>query len=141
MKEAMRNKDRKTAMLMRMIKAKVTEYTTSKGYQGESGDSLWLPIIESYVKASKKILADYTALGDEGAAHAEEISWEISSLEIYLPQKADEDTTRTWVMEAINALGGAEHAKVGMVMGSVMKAHKADVDPQLVRKLVSEFLA
>ena len=141
MKDAMRAKDRRTTTLMRMIKSKVLEEKTSSKYDGQDGDSLWLRVITSYVKMSRKALTDYRALGEAGAEHGDQVEWEIQALEQYLPKKADEATTRTWVAEAIEACGGADKAQVGPVMGKLMKAHKAEIDPQLAKKLISEALA
>ena len=145
MKDAMRNKDRRTSTLMRMIKSKVTERTTSKEYQSSAnpptGDALWQEVIEAYVKASKKVLADYLKLGDDAAEHADQVQWEITALQEYMPQLADEAQTRIWVREAIEKLGGAESAVVGRVMGEVMKAHKGEVDPGLTNKIAREELA
>jgi hypothetical protein len=145
MKDAMRNKDRRTSTLMRMIKSKVTERTTSKEYQSSSnpptGDALWQEVIEAYVKASTKVLADYLKLGEDGAEHADQVQWEIDALQEYMPQLADEAQTRVWVREAIEKLGGAESAVVGRVMGEVMKAHKGEVDPGLTNKVAREELA
>ena len=141
MKDAMRSKDRRTAVLMRMIKSKVTERVTSKSYRGEEGDTLWQGVIESYVKAARKTLADYQALGADGAEHADQVQWEIDTLQEYMPQLADADQTRQWVREAIENLGGAGSAVVGRVMGEVMKAHKGEVDPGLTRQIAQEELA
>jgi len=142
MKEAMRAKDAPTKDLMRMIKSKVTEQLTSKSYKGErEGDGLWLNVIEAYVKMSQKALIDYEALGEEGAEHATQVRWEIDALKMYLPQRADEATTEVWVQEAIDALGGASQAKVGAVMGAVMKAHKGEVEPALVKSVVGRLLS
>lgn len=140
MKEAMRAKDSPTKDLMRMIKSKVTELITSKGYSGDGGDAMWLGVIEAYVKASQKTLAEYEALGAEGAEHAAQVRWEISALQEYLPQRADEATTEVWVREAIEAAGGAGVAKIGAVLGLVMKSHKADVEPALVRAIAERLL-
>ena len=139
MKDAMRAKDRRTAVLMRMIKSLVTEKTTSKNYKGEEGDELWQGVIESYVKASRKTLTEYLALGENGAEHAGQVEWEITILNEYLPQLADADQTRQWVRAAITTLG--EGAIMGRVIGEVMKAHKGEVDPTLTRQIIQEELA
>jgi hypothetical protein len=141
MKDAMRAKDRQTAVLMRMIKSKVTERVTDKEYGGETGDVLWQDVIESYVKASQKTLAGYLKLGEAGAEHAAQVQWEIDALQVYMPQLADAEQTRVWVREAIEALGGKEAAQVGRVMGQVMKAHRGLVDPGLTKRIASEELA
>ena len=141
MKDAMRSKDRRTAVVMRMIKSKVTERITSKNYKGEEGDALWQGVIESYVKAARKTFADYQALGADGVEHANQVQWEIDVLQEYMPQLADEAQTRQWVREAIENLGGAGSVALGRVMGEVMKSHKGEVDPGLTRKVVQEELA
>ena len=141
MKDSMRAKDRKTTTLMRMIKSKVIEEKTSSKYDGQDGDPLWLKVITSYVKSSKKALSEYRALGEAGAEHGDQVEWEIQALEQYLPKKASEETTRQWIAEAIEACGGADKAQVGPVMGQLMRAHKAEIDPQLAKKLVADALA
>ena len=141
MKEAMRGKDRKTSMLMRMIKSQVTEKVTSKNFKGEKGDELWFSVIESYVKSSKKNLKEYLDLGDAGEAHAEQVQWEIEALSCYLPQLADKAQTTIWVEEAIAGLGGAQQANIGRVMGGVIKAHKGEVDPALVKSIAQNILS
>ena len=141
MKDAMRNKDRRTSTLMRMIKSKVTERITSKDYKGETGDALWQGVVEAYVKASQKVLVDYLKLGEQGAEHADQVQWEIDALQEYMPQLADEAQTRVWVQEAIASLSGAGPVVVGRVMGEVMKSHKGEVDPGLTKKIAQEELA
>ena len=140
MKDAMRAKDRKTTTLMRMIKSKVIEEKTHPKYDGQDGDPLWLKVITSYVKSSQKALKEYRALGEAGAEHGDQVEWEIQALEGYLPKKASEETTRQWVAEAVEACGGAGQAKVGPVMGKLMQAHKAELDPQLAKRLITEAL-
>ena len=141
MKDAMRGKDRKTTMLMTMIKSQVTERVTSKNYKGEEGDQLWMSVIESYVKSSKKNLKEYQALGDEGAEHAEQVAWEIEALSCYLPKLADATQTQQWVQEVIDRLGGPEKVIIGRVMGEVMKAYKGKVDPSLVKSIAQDMLS
>ena len=140
MKDAMRNKDRRTSTLMRMIKSKVTERTTNKDYNGETGDALWQGVVEAYVKASQKVLIEYLKLGEQGAEHADQVQWEIDALREYMPQLADEAQTRVWVKEAIASLGDASPVVVGRVMGEVMKSHKGQVDPGLTKKIAQEEL-
>ena len=56
LKNAMKAKDQQTLNFVRMLKAKMTEKTTSKGFSGEVDDALWLGIIASYAKGQKKAL-------------------------------------------------------------------------------------
>lgn len=141
LKTAMRNKDKKMLNLVRMLKTKMTEKTTAPGFSGEVDDALWLGVIEAYAKSQKKALSTYETIeGDTAQAHAEQIKWELQAVATWLPQKADEATVRKWVEDAIAGLGGAENAHVGRVMGAVMKAHKSEVDPGMVRAVADELL-
>jgi hypothetical protein len=68
------------------------------------------------------------AAGVGDSEPAEQIRFDLAYLTPYLPSKADEATQRAWVDEAVAALGGKGSAKLGQVMGAVMKAHKDEVD-------------
>ena len=62
-------------------------------------------------------------------------------IEEFLPQLADEDTTRQWVQEAIAKTGATEMKELGRVMGALMGAHKGEMDGSLARRLVQEALS
>ncbi len=65
---------------------------------------------------------------------------ELAVIESYLPRLADEATTRAWVREAIAASGAAKPGDLGRAMGTLMKAHKGEVDGNLARRLAAELL-
>jgi uncharacterized protein len=141
LKDAMRAKDQQTLNFVRMLKAKMTETTTKKGFSGEIDDALWIDVIGKYAKGQKKALVQYENLEGEAAAeHAVQIQWEIDACDEWLPTLADETTVRGWVQTAIDGLGG-KGAHFGAVMGAVMKNHKDAVDPGMVRRLVEELNA
>lgn len=140
LKAAMRARDKRAVNLVRMLKAKMTEEKTAKGFSGEVDDALWQKVIEKYAKSQRKAIEQYQQGGEAGQAHIEEIEYELRELEPFLPKKADEATVRRWVDEAIEGMGGKERAKVGPVMGVVMKAHKGEADPAVVRSVVEEAL-
>src|SRR5512138_2482530 len=50
LKEAMRNKDARTADCVRMIKTKHMERRTAAGFKGPLDDNLWLDVIGAYQK-------------------------------------------------------------------------------------------
>ncbi len=141
LKQAMRARDQRMLNLVRMLKSRMTERTTASGFSGAVDDDLWIDVIASYAKSQAKAIDQYKAAGAAGAEHVELIEWELAATEEWLPKKADEATVRGWVDAAIAGLGGKENAKLGAVMGAVMKAHKADVEPAMVRQLVQEALA
>ena len=138
LKDAMRAKDRRTLSFIRMLKAAMTETTKKPGFNREVDDALWLEVIAAYAKQQKKALAQNEALeGDGVIEQRDSIQWEITACDEWLPKKADEVTTREWVRVAIESLGGPG-AHFGAVMGAVMKAHRDEVDPSLVRRLAEE---
>ncbi len=141
LKTAMRNRDKQMLGLVRMLKSKMTETLTKPGFSRELDDELWLEVIESYARSQQKALVQYEEIGDAGQEHIEQLQWELNALKAWLPTKADEDTVRVWVQEAVDSLGGPESANFGQVMGAVMKNHKKDVEPTMVRNLVQAALA
>jgi uncharacterized protein YqeY len=79
----------------------------------------------------------------EKAGRTEQLAAEKSELAVideFLPSLADEATTRAWVEEAIATTGASTPKELGRVMGTVMKAHKGDVDGDLARRLATELL-
>lgn len=141
LKASMKARDARTVGLLRMLKARMTETTTAVGFSGPIDDALWLKVIEGYAKMQKKAIEQFALAGEAGRAHIEAIEWEVALCEAYLPKKADTETMRGWVRETIAGLGGKEVAKVGAVMGAVMKAHKDEADAAVVKALVAEELA
>ncbi len=140
MKDSMRARDQRTLDLVRMLKSRMTERTTAKGFSGEVDDALWTQVIGAYAKSQRKAIDTYKAAGEAGREHIEQIEFELAFCADYLPQKADEAQTRAWVEAAIAGLGGPEGAKLGAVMGAVMKAHRAEVEAQTVRAIAQELL-
>ncbi len=72
MKQAMRARDQPTLDLVRMLKSKMTERTTAKGFDGEVDDALWTAVIGAYAKSLRKAADQFRAVGDAGAEHAME---------------------------------------------------------------------
>lgn len=141
LKTAMRARDKRTVQLIRMVKSKMGEKTTAKGFSGTVTDETWLGVIEAYSKSQRKAIELFKKAGEAGQEHIDQINWEIETLAVYLPEKADEATVRGWVDTALAALGGKEKAKMGQLMGAVMKAHKGEADAGLVRTVVTAALA
>ena len=137
LKTAMPAKDQPMLALVRMLKSRMTELTTSKGFNRTVDDVLWQEVITRYARSQEKAIEQFAKAGERGAGHVAAIRLELSTLAQWLPQKADEATMTAWVDEAIAGLGGPDGANFGQVMGEVMKAHKADVDPKTVKDLIN----
>ena len=140
LKQAMREKDTRTSNVVRMIKTKVTERTTSKGFAGQVDDALLVDVIGAYRKQLQKALTEYEKVGDRGAQQAEELKFEIAFCERYLPKGMDEGALRELVRERISALAIADAKQVGRLVGDVMKTHKGQVEAGEVKRVAEELL-
>jgi uncharacterized protein YqeY len=137
MKDAMRGQRKLELQALRSIRAAFLVRMKEDASETVS-DADCLPILRKLEKQRHESIEAF-----ENAGRAEQAAAERAELEViltFLPSLADEATTRAWVEKAI-AESGAKTAKdLGRVMGALMKAHKADVDGNLARKIASELL-
>ena len=141
LRTAIKDKDTRTASVVRMLKTKLTERTTAKGFSGEVDDALVVDVIGAYRKQLQKALAEYEKVGDRGAAQAAELRFEIQFCERYLPKGLDEAALRTLVRDRLAALGIKDPKQAGRVVGDVMKTHKGQVKAADVKRVAEELLA
>src|SRR5207245_9425521 len=80
--QAIRAKDTRTADVVRMLKTRLQERRTAKGFTGQVDDALLLDGIGAYRKQLQKALAEYEKLGERGAAHAAQLRFEIDFCEL-----------------------------------------------------------
>jgi uncharacterized protein YqeY len=138
--QAIRDKDSRTADVVRMLKSRVTERRTSKGFTGQVDDALVLDVIGAYRKSLQKALPDYEKAGARGEAQAAQLRFEIEFCERFLPRGLDETALRALVRERLGALGVTDPKQVGRVVG-VMKTHKGQVEAGDVKRIAEELLA
>src|SRR6476620_11361243 len=103
LKQAMMQKDQKTADIVRMIKTKIMERRTAKGFSGTVDDALVSDVISAYRKQLQKALTEFEAVGDRGREQAEGLRFEIGFCERFLPKGMDESALRALVKERIAA--------------------------------------
>ena len=138
--KAIREKDQRTADIVRMIKSKIGERRTAKGFAGQVDDALVLDVIGAYRKSLQKALPDYEKAGERGAAQAAQLRFEIQYLERWLPKGMDEAALRALVGERIKALGITDAKQVGRLLGDIMKTHKGQVEAGDVKRIAEELL-
>ena len=141
LKSAIKEKDSRTANVVRMLKTRLTERTTAKGFGGQVDDALVVEVIGAYRKQLQKALAEYEKLGDRGAEQAAELKFEIGFCERFLPKGMDEAALRTLVAERLKALGITDAKQSGRLVGDVMKTHKGQVEAGDVKRLAEELLS
>ena len=137
MKDAMRGQRKLELQALRSIRAGFLMRMKEDASQTVSDEDC-LPILRRLEKQRHESIEAFESAGRTEQAAAEKA--ELAVILAFLPSLADEATTRIWVTTAI-AESGAKTAKdLGRVMGAVMKAHKADVDGNLARRIASELL-
>ena len=141
LKRGMKARDQATLDVVRMIRSKVQEATTAKGFSGEVNDALYMEVIQRYVKQMKKALPDYVAQGERGAEMVEKLEWEVSYLEKFLPQKLGEAETMALVQAAIEATGATDMKQMGMLMGKVVGPNRDTVDAAIVKTCIQKALS
>ena len=138
--QAIKAKDPRTADVVRMLKTKIQERRTAKGFSGEVDDALVLDVIGAYRKLLQKALAEYEKVGERGAAQAAQLRFEIEFCERYLPRTMDEAAARALVRERIAALGISDPKQAGRLVGDIMKTHKGQVEAADLKRIAEELL-
>jgi uncharacterized protein YqeY len=137
---AIRDKDARLAGVVRMLKSRITERRTAKGFSGPVDDALVLDVIGAYRKSLQKALPDYEKAGERGAAQAAQLRFEIEFCERFLPRGLDDAALRALVRERLGALGITDAKQVGRLVGDVMRTHKGQVEASDVKRIAEELL-
>ena len=140
LKQAMMAKDQATADVVRMVKTKIMERRTAKGFSGTVDDALVLDVIGAYRKQMLKAVEEFEKLGDKGAEQAAQLKFEIAFCEKFLPKGLDAAALRALVTERIAALGITDAKQTGRLLGDIMKTHKGQVEAGDVKKIAEELL-
>jgi hypothetical protein len=138
--QAIRAKDTRTADVVRMLKTRLSERRTAKGFAGVVDDALVVEVIGAYRRQLQKALAEYEKLGERGTTQASQLRFEIAFCERWLPKGLDATALRTLVRERIDALGIADPKQVGRLVGDVMRTHKGQVEAADVKRVAEELL-
>jgi len=140
LKQAMRDKDQATADTVRMIKTKIMERRTAKGFSGTVDDALIQDVISSYRKQLQKALEEFIKAGSKGAQGADELVAEIAICERFLPKGLDEAAVRALVKERMTAVGMTDMKQAGKLIGDIMKTHKGQVEANDIKRIAEELL-
>ena len=140
LKEAMKAKDQRTSDVVRMLKTKLMERRTAKGFSGTVDDALVQDVIAAYRKQLQKAVEEFANLGDKGAEQVDQLKFEIAFCEKFLPKGMDEGALRTLVKERMGALGINDAKMVGRLVGDIMKSHKGQVEAGDVKRIAEELL-
>jgi len=137
---AIKEKDQRTADVVRMLKSKLQERRTAKGFTGTVDDALVREVIGAYRKQLQKALAEFEKVGARGAEQAAQLRFDIAFCERYLPKGLDEAALRTLVQDRLAALGITDPKQAGRLVGDVMKTHRGQVEAADVKRIAEELL-
>jgi uncharacterized protein YqeY len=137
MKQAQKAKDAAKLQALRNMRAAFLNEMKKDGSE-TLDDAVAIAVLRKLAKQREESIEAFANGGRTEMAEAERA--ELKLILGFLPSLADEVTTRAWVQAAIAESGAASARDLGKVMGALMKAHKADVDAALARKLAQELL-
>jgi uncharacterized protein YqeY len=140
LKQAMKDKDPRTSDVVRMIKTKIMERRTAKGFSGTVDDALIVDVIGAYRKQLQKAVEEFDKLGERGAEQAEQLRFEIAFCERYLPKGLDEGALRALVQERMAALNITDAKQLGRLVGDIMKSHKGQVEAADIKRTAESLL-
>lgn len=111
---------------------------TKKDNATTLADEACVAVLRKLAKQRQESIDAFTSAGRPDRADAERA--ELAVIQTFLPQLADEATTRRWVEEAVAASGATSQKEIGKVMGALMKAHKGEMDGNVARRIAGELL-
>ena len=140
LRQAIKARDTRTADVVRMLKTRLQERRTAKGFAGEVDDALVRDVIAAYKKQLQKAIPEFEKAGERGRAQIAQLRFEVEFCERYLPRGLDETALRALVRERIAALAITDAKQVGRLVGDIMKTHKGQVEAGDVKRLAEELL-
>ena len=134
---AMKSRDRVRATTLRGIRAAFIEEMKKDGSDSVSDDQA-VAILRRLGRQRAESIEAFEKGGRPDLAETEKT--ELALIETFLPNLADEATTRAWVRAAIAETGAAGPGGIGKVMGYLMKNHKSEIDGKLAKSIAEELL-
>ncbi|MBP2078152.1 MULTISPECIES: GatB/YqeY domain-containing protein [Oceanobacillus] len=137
MKQAMKNKDKETLSVIRMVKASIQNESIklSKDTLSEDED---LTILSREVKQRKDSLQEFKSAGREDLV--EKLENELVILQKYLPKQLSDEELLSIIQVTIQEVNATSMKDMGKVMGAVMPKVKGKADGSQIKKLVQQEL-
>jgi len=138
--QAIKERDTRTADAVRVLKTRLQERRTAKGFSGVVDDALVLDVITAHRRQLQKALLEFEKAGERGAAQAAQLRFEIELWGRYLPEALDGAALSALVRERIATLGITDAKQVGRLVGDILKTHKGRVEAVDVKRAAEELL-
>lgn len=141
LKDAMRNKDQVALDTYRGILSAFTNELVAAGKlpQDEITDEIALSVIKRTIKQRKDAIEQFTAGGRADLADADRE--QLALLEVFQPAQMSEADVRSIAEKKKAELGIEDRAKLGILVGAVMKETGGNADGQMVKKVVENLFS
>ncbi len=134
---AMKNQDKFTLSVLRMLKSEIVA-ESRKGSLHELTDEDIIKVIKHQVKVKKDSAKEYEQYGKQETVDS--LNKEIEVLNVYLPKEMTEEEINKVIDEVFKELNPTSIKEMGMVMKNV-SAKLTNADMGLVSKLVKDRLS
>ncbi len=141
LKDAMRAKDQNALDTYRGLLSAFTNELVANGKtpQGEVTDDMALSVIKRTIKQRKDAITQFEAGGRQDLADADRA--QLALLEVYQPAQMSETDIRAIAVVKKNELGITDKAKIGILVGVVMKETQGNADGQAVKVVVESLFS
>ena len=137
LQDAMKARDKARLTALRGMRAALLN-EMKKDNSDNLPDDVAITVLRRLDKQRGESIEAFGVVGRTEQADAERNEREV--IREFLPQLADEETTRKIVLAAIESTGATVAGDLGRVMGAVMKRHKGELDGNLARKVAAQLL-
>ena len=133
---AMKAGEKEKASTLRTVLAKLKDKQIDTREPLSEKDEI--KVLQTLVKQRKESIDLYQKGGRSELAEAE--SFELETINTYLPEMMNEDDVRKLIEEIIEETGAQSMADLGKVMPQIMKQGKGLIDGKTAQRIVSEML-
>jgi hypothetical protein len=137
MKQAMKNKDKHTLSVIRMVKASIQNETIKFGKDTLSEDEE-LTVLSREVKQRKDSLQEFKSAGRDDLV--EKTESELHILQEYMPKQLSNEELEKIVQATIQEVNAGSKKDIGKVMSAIMPKVKGKADGAQINKIVQKQL-
>jgi len=137
MKQAMKNRDKETLGVIRMIKASIQNESIKLGKDTLTEDED-LTILSREVKQRKDSLQEFKSAGRDDLV--KKMETEISIVQRYMPEQLSEGELSEIIQQTIQEVNATTKKDMGNVMSAVMPKVKGKADGSQIKDIVLKYL-
>lgn len=135
--DAMKNKDKETLSVLRMVKGAIQLEEINK--KSELSDEDFIGVVSKQIKTRKESIVEFEKAGRTDLV--EQTTKEIQILNKYMPEQLSEEEVLKVIDEAFNTINPQTQSDMGKLMGYVTPKLKGKADMSFVSKTIKEKLA